>query len=136
MKTILLPIILSIASWLLPWYLLWCLHDSVENNDFYVGFIVPHEGDIITDDGNNLFKTGIVYSFLLFISLVSPWKLLDWIILILTVILCIPPVIGFLGELLNSRWRNGMIWQVHFSRFFCSFAPLVTSAIIYAYAID
>lgn len=131
----LIPLMLSLASWLLPWFFLWTLHDSMERNDFYLNSIIPNEGDIITADGNNLFKTGIAYSIMLFISLIIHWAILDWIILLLTVAFCVPPIIGFILNMLDANWRRGMIWPVHISRIICTFMPLVTSVIIYIFAI-
>ena len=129
-----IPCAVSVASWLIPWLLLWVVHASACKNIDYINNILPNGGDMLAEDGNELFKTGIAYTVMLFISLILPWNWMKWIVLCISVVCCIPPAFEYGMKMLIGTWKL-YTWHMKFSRTLCIFVPLITSFLIYAAAI-
>ena len=114
MERLLLPLVLSVGSWLISWFVMWVLHEAAAKNKFYIEDVIHNMGDVITEDGNDLFKTGLMYSVLLLISLLCPWKWVEWVLFALTIARCIPPIGGFYrtnpasGVEVSSRSSKGI----------------------------
>lgn len=130
MERFLYPLLLSVASWLIPWFIMWAMHSAAAKDSFYVQEIVPQLGDIITEDGNDLFKTGVSYTFILFWAIVCPWKWLCWILFAATVFSCIPPIGGLIKQTIHPAWKLYFTFSMKASRFLCVLCPLLTSAVI------
>lgn len=129
MERLLLPLALSVGSWLVSWLVMWAMHESAAKNKFYIEDVIPNMGDVITEDGNDLFRTGLTYSVMLLIALLCPWKWVAWALFALTVALCLPPIKGLIAQMLHPMWRF-LPATVTVSRVLCVFVPLATSVII------
>lgn len=133
MERLLLPLVLSVGSWLISWFVMWVLHEAAAKSKFYIEDVIPNMGDVITEDGNDLFKTGLMYSVLLLISLLCPWKWVAWVLFALTVAACIPPIGGFIAQTQHPAWKF-LPAAAKASRVLCVFVPLATSAVILLFA--
>lgn len=133
MERLLLPLVLSVGSWLISWFVMWVMHEAAAKNEFYLEDIIPNMGDIITEDGNDLFRTGLMYSVMLLISLLCPWKWVAWVLFALTAVACIPPIGGLIAQTQHPAWQF-LPAAVKASRILCVFVPLATSAVILLFA--
>lgn len=129
MERILLPLALSVGSWLISWFIMWVMHEAAAKNKFYIEDVIPNMGDVITEDGNDLFRTGLMYSVLLLISLLCPWKWVAWVLFVLTVAACVPPIGGLIAQTQHPAWKF-LPTAVKVSRVLCVIVPLATSAVI------
>lgn len=129
MERLLLPLALSVGSWLVSWLVMWAMHESAAKNKFYIEDVIPNMGDVITEDGNDLFRTGLTYSVMLLIALLCPWKWVAWVLFALTVAFCLPPIAGLVAQAQHPLWKF-LPLSVKFSRVLCVLVPLITSTVI------
>ncbi len=87
--------------------------------------------DALLSDANNLFKTGIFYYLFNVACIFLPYPVVHWILMIVGILFCIPPIISMIGVLKTTLFWKGNTWLSFLGALICTFSPLIMALNIY-----
>ena len=125
------------AIWLLSWVLIIAIFSfanlNAKEDDENCYFFFYTAKDEIIADGNNLFATGFLYLLFNIVCRFINLPILQWIILIIAVLLCIPSVLSFIFQMFPQafRYRDAYISLMTITGFINTFIPLIMAINIY-----
>ncbi|MBP3706261.1 MAG: hypothetical protein J6J13_03300 [Clostridia bacterium] len=82
-------------------------------------------------DGNNLFSTGLFYFIANIACFFLNYQILHWILIILGVAFCIPPIISLFAVFKQASFWKGKYWLTLISAIICDAIPFIMAINIY-----
>lgn len=125
------------AVWLLAWMLIITIFSfansaAKEEDEKYYFFFSVAKDEMIAD-GNNLFATGFMYLIGNIICRFINIPILEWIIMIIGILFCIPPILSCIFQLIPQafRYRDTYISIMTITGFLSAFIPSIMAVNIY-----
>ena len=125
------------SIWLLSWILIIVIFSyanaTAKEDDESCYFFFSVAKDEMVTDGNNLFTTGFLYLIGNVICRFINIPVLQWIILIIAILLCIPPVLSCISQMIPQafRYRDKYVTLMAITGVINTFIPLIMAINIY-----